>query len=486
MKKLITALLLSVLATGLHARKSEYAPGAETVRLKAAAGDTIVLKDGLWRDVTFDLRGEGTAEKPVVLMAANPGKAVVTGDSQMSVSGNHIIVAGLHFRDIVRAKSGLSTFLFHSSQAARANHCTLTGCLFTGSGVERDDTESKWVSVYGEDNTVKNCTFIDKANMGTLLVVWLEDGIVPAHKITGNYFSRPRSLPDSKGGARNGQETIRIGTSDVSMQDGRCMVEGNFFYRCNGETEIISNKSCENVYRGNVFRECSGALTLRHGNRCTVDGNFFFGDGAVETGGIRIIGEDHKVFNNYFNSLSGTGYRSAICIIQGETNPALNGYFRAQRIVVVFNTIVNCREGISLNYGTSRQNQPVEDITIANNVICTSNVRDANIIVRTYPVEAIDVTWKNNFSYGGTLTKIDLQEADANTRDPSLRNVGGVWMPSDKSFLVKKSVTGYDFVTHDALGRERAGAKIPGALNPAPATFALPSESSTGAGWYVP
>ena len=44
-------------------------------------------------------------------------------------------------------------------------------------------------------------------------------------------------------------------------------MEQNFFDRCDGELEIISSKSCDNIYRGNTFLNCAGMLTLRHGNR---------------------------------------------------------------------------------------------------------------------------------------------------------------------------------------------------------------------------
>ena len=38
----------------------------------------------------------------------------------------------------------------------------------------------------------------------------------------------------------------------------------------------------------------------RQGRPTAVDGNYFFGRGAPNTGGVRIIGERHRVFNNYF------------------------------------------------------------------------------------------------------------------------------------------------------------------------------------------
>ena len=103
----------------------------------------------------------------------------------------------------------------------------------------------------------------------------------------------------------------------VSMSTAGCTVENNLFYRCNGEVEIISSKSCGNIYRGNVFEECKGTLTLRHGNGCIVEKNIFIGNGVPETGGVRIIGERHTVAGNWFEGLRGTDQRSAVSLVRG-------------------------------------------------------------------------------------------------------------------------------------------------------------------------
>ena len=81
--------------------------------------------------------------------------------------------------------------------------------------------------------------------------------------------------------------------------------------------EIVSNKSGNNTYQYNTFRECEGTLTLRHGDSCTVNGNFFFGKNKENTAGVAIIGEGHHVFNNYFQNLNGdTEWRQAIVLAQ--------------------------------------------------------------------------------------------------------------------------------------------------------------------------
>ena len=89
----------------------------------------------------------------------------------------------------------------------------------------------------------------------------------------------------------NGGETIRIGTSANSMESSRTIVENNTFKNCDGEIEIISNKSANNIFRNNLFLESKGSLTLRHGNNTLVEGNVFLGNNVSKTGGIRVINE---------------------------------------------------------------------------------------------------------------------------------------------------------------------------------------------------
>ncbi len=73
------------------------------------------------------------------------------------------------------------------------------------------------------------------------------------------------------------------------------IVENNVFDRCDGEVEIISNKSNGNIYRGNLFLRSRGALTLRHGDDTLVEGNVFRGDGKDFTGGIRVINRNQSL-----------------------------------------------------------------------------------------------------------------------------------------------------------------------------------------------
>ncbi|MBQ6882548.1 MAG: polysaccharide lyase 6 family protein [Alistipes sp.] len=380
------------------------------------AGTEIVWRKGSYADQVVTLKAAGTAENPVVVRAEAPGETLFTGASRLVVKGSGAVVSGLWWKDPTAVKGKAIITLDKGSE-----NCVVEQCAITGQNTElRADIDAKWVSLYGRNHRVERCSFLDKKNMGTLLVVWLEEGVdAPAHRIIKNHFERPVTLYAADGKMINGQETIRIGTSSTSMQQGACTVEGNYFFRCHGEqAEIVSNKSCANLYRGNLFEQSRGALTLRHGNRCRVSGNFFLGGGVDNTGGVRIIGEDHTVENNYMQDLQGSGNKSALTIMRGEKNAALSGYWQVKRAIVRNNIIVNCRNGLNVNYGSTKQTEPVIETRIEQNIVSTIDPKHCLINYVESPRPKIQ--WSNNYLYGGRFKGIEQPLLNQAPRVPNV------------------------------------------------------------------
>jgi poly(beta-D-mannuronate) lyase len=236
--------------------------------------------------------------------------------------------------------------MFREDSRNLANYCTLRDCAITQDAETKDSKERKWISLYGLGHTVERCHFEGKTSKGTLLVAWLPEqaGEPATHLITRNYFGpRPRL-------GKNGGEIIRLGDSDTSLQSAACTVSENLFVQCDGEVECISNKSCDNRYLRNTFVECQGTLTLRHGNRCLVEGNWFDGKHRKFTGGIRIIGEDHQVKGNHLQGLEGDGARTAICVMNGIKDSPANGYLQVKNAVVASNSIFDCKHSVLIGF----------------------------------------------------------------------------------------------------------------------------------------
>jgi poly(beta-D-mannuronate) lyase len=411
----------------------------------AGPDDAIVLADGTWRDASLLFTGEGRQGQPITLRAQTPGKVVLTGESRLQIAGGYLVVDGLVFRGPC-GEDDLVAFRRSSKQLA--HDCRLTNCAFVDASPAEKKRETKWISLYGARHRVDHCSLRGKTNVGTTLVVWVGDE-PNEHRIDHNYFG-PR--PELK---KNGGETIRVGTSDVSMNASRTVVESNCFEECNGEIEIVSNKSCENVYQHNTFLRCAGALTLRHGNRCLVAGNFFLGEHAKRTGGVRIIGEDHRAVNNYFAALEGDDGRAALSMMAGVPDSPLNGYFQVQRAVVAFNTLVDCKHNlvVGLCDKDADNRLPPIDCTFANNLVVG---RGQGVLVEQ-PTPPLRARWQGNLLLGGELpgTMPDIRSSD-----PQLTlAVDGLWRPSAASPVRRGAVGTFAFITDDIDGQPRGASK---------------------------
>lgn len=343
-------------ATEIHAAMTGLVPG-----------DTLLMLDGVWIDQYIALHAEGTEADPIVLIAETPGQVVLTGLSRLALSGSYVEVNGLNFFEGYTTGAGVIEF---RRNGVRANHCRVTNTTIFAYNPTNIGINYKWVSMYGRFNQVDHCYFAGKNHDGATFVVWLpeEQDRDNHHVIEYNYFGYRPPL------GFNGGETIRIGDSGTSMTNSRTVVRHNLFQECDGEIEIISNKSCENIYFNNTFVDNEGTLTLRHGERCLVEGNFFLGAGNSEAGGVRIIDSDHIIINNYFQDLYSNGYRSAITFIKGVQDSPPERYLQVENVLVAYNTLINCRQSFLLGYGTSDdQTLPPINCTIANNAVYTKN-----------------------------------------------------------------------------------------------------------------
>ncbi len=376
------------------------ADGLSELQDQLAPGDVIELTNGTWTDQELRFSARGTEAAPITLRAQTPGGVVITGESNLSISGEWLIVSGLAFENAT--PGNLSHIVQFRGSLGDATHCRLTESSFVACNPEDSSTRYTWVSLYGQHNRVDHCSFAEQNHSGLTVCVWLSTdngdgddiGVQDTfHRIDHNYF-RDRAPGDG-----NGFETVRIGTSSWSHLNARVTVDHNLFERVDGEIEIISNKSNDNTFIGNTFRACAGTLTLRHGHRAVVEGNWFLGEGKEDSGGIRVIGEDHRIVNNYFHEVDDRA-DGAISITAGIRNTAANGYQQVKNVLIAHNTIVNTDgPAITLDWGFGRRERLLlaENVTIANNlIICNGEVAFEG-------QEGADWNWSGNLVFSETL-----------------------------------------------------------------------------------
>ncbi len=310
---------------------AEYATASANLQ----PGDEIVLASGTWNNARLLLKGNGTAAAPITLRAQAPGQVVLTGQSDLRLAGQYLHVADLVFRDGYSPSDAVVAF--RESSKAVARNSRVTGLVIDDYSNPDPADQDQWVMLYGAFNRLDHSQLRGKTNAGPTVVVVRDatQGLDNQHRIDHNWFGPRPAL------GVNGGETLRVGTSDTSLSDSNSTVEANWFEGCDGETEIISNKSGGNTYRGNVFYRSAGSLTLRHGNGNRVLDNVFIGEGKAGTGGVRVINAQQQVSNNYFQALAGSSNRAGLAVMHGQANAALSGYSPVVDALIERNTFVD-------------------------------------------------------------------------------------------------------------------------------------------------
>ncbi len=364
----------------------------------AEPGDEIVLANGVWKDVEINFIANGTEENPIILRAETEGKVSIEGQSYVKFGGEYLRISGLHFKNGYSPERAIINFRLNKETIA--NHCRVTNCVIEDFNKPNRDKVDLWVSFSGRHNQLDHCYIAGKTNKGPTVRVDIKgnESINNYHQIVNNHFGpRPR-----KGGPS--AETIQIGDSGTSMSPSYTNVSNNLFEKCNGEVEVISSKTNFNEFRNNVFYKSEGSLVTRHGNYCTIDGNYFIGDENSNVGGIRLINTGHWVTNNYFYNLKGANFRSPLAVMNGIPKSPLNRYNQVTDVVVAHNTWVNCKSPLQFGVGTNisqKEVLPKSEIrsavpirtTVANNLIY-NEVGDKQPIVAHDKIDKIK--FKNN------------------------------------------------------------------------------------------
>jgi poly(beta-D-mannuronate) lyase len=326
-----------------------------------APGSTLCLADGTYTDANLAFVASGTAARPIVITAQNPGRVILTGRTQISMGGSFATLQGF----VIRGGQSLGTSLVELKNGTTfCDDCRVTELAIVDVDAG-STTDTKWVSLYGQRDRVDHCVFSGKTNPGTLLVVWRQSGRSDDDLVDHNLFANRPPL------TTNGNEAIRVGTGAEASSDSRTTIADNLFEAMSGDAEFISIKSGANVIRGNTIRRSRGTLTLRNGSGTTVDGNIIFTEGVTDAGGIRVIGARHRVTNNYIEGVRAvSSARGAIALVSGQAAPGPGGYAQVQDALVAHNTVVDCDESLLLGSDTNPL-APV-NVTLANNLFAAA------------------------------------------------------------------------------------------------------------------
>ncbi|AJR04954.1 chondroitinase-B domain-containing protein [Siansivirga zeaxanthinifaciens] len=466
MKKITTCFLLSILFLGLLRVEAQLVSNITALNAAIASavpGSTIILANGTWTNVQLQFAKNGTAHNPITIKAETIGGVFIEGKSYIRMGGSYIYVEGLIFQN----PSGLDTnrpVIEFRGSSTDCNNCKVSNIKidsYNGNEAQKSNTY-KWVLIEGQHNEISYCSFIGKYGVGSIINDNRNTNTPDYTKIHHNYFAD--RTPIREVNEDNDQDAIRIGNSGTSQFDSFTQVYDNYFYNFVGEIEIISNKSGSNKYYNNTFEDYSGSLTLRHGKNCEVYNNFFLAKGRSFSGGIRMMDENHKVYNNYIQGTvakypnnSSTNGLAGINIHNGILNSALNGYYQVKNAIIVNNTFVNCDLGIRVGatFSAGTQNQPPQDVVISNNIMYENTNRAIQVTTQLIGTSS---KYVNNIKQNGTFDSFGSVSATGNINVTSGLLTSGTYFYNitNGSPAINYGVGNYTFLTEDILGGIRS------------------------------
>ena len=452
-------------------------------------GGTFIVRNGVYNDFEAAVEIMATAEKPIIIKAETVGGVTLRGESQFFFKKS----AFISLQGFVFDCQGEETLV----KLEGCNNIRITRNVF-----ELETTESiKWIFIGGfwSDNTfpflypshhnkIDHNIFQNKETPGHYITVdgsFDNSGSEEVYyqsqydTIAYNHFRNngPRAV--------NEQESIRIGWSEMSMSSGFTVVAHNLFEDCDGDPEIVSVKSSDNTISHNTFISSYGTLSLRHGNRNRVEGNYFFGkDKAISTspagaslytGGIRIYGTDHLIINNYMEGLNGTIWDAPIALTLGDAidgqSSNLSKHFRAERVTIAYNTLIDNSHGIEIGFDNNGNfTKDLEDITIVNNLI-TGSENSLVDFVDPNNDQGDKIFWQNNLMFptgsasiltGASTTHFDSTEVIQENPHLSYDTNLGAWRTTENTPLAENVLQTHN-VNRDIDGHQRPSLSNPGA-----------------------
>lgn len=450
---LASLIVLLFISNGLFATDYTVNSASQFNALSLQPCDVVTWTNGTYSNQEIVFNAMGESGSPIVLKAETPGGVIFTGESKLNLWGNYLIVDGFYWNGGIGLNNHIE-FRRSGSNTDFANHSIMRNCAFNDLQPEdptgEPDAKSRWVVLYGTNNTIENTSFLNKDTTGVCILVELSynNGGTADHNILDNYFY---NVTPKDGRTNSGDsEGIRIGSSSEQTENASVLVEGNYFQEVNGENEIISNKSLGNTFRNNTFRSCRGSLVLRHGAQALVAGNYFIGENKAKSGGIRISDQDHVIINNYMQGLdnSSDSFNNGITLMGGNaaSGGTSNGYQTVSNVLIAFNTIYDSVDPIYFN--DSRGNN-IPSGTIANNAIYSTN---GTIVSGDVGSIGGNMNYDGNIFGGSAIGVSDPGITDANA---NFSASGEIFKPSETGPVADASAGTYNQVIQDIEGFTR-------------------------------
>lgn len=305
----------------------------------ATAGTRILLCSGIWTNVQASISASGTASSPIIITAAVSGGVTITGTSYIELAGSNIQLSGFRWSN-------------YGDPAPKRAYITTTSGTSNNkiSEMTFEDDPGAVPSVYiynislrGTNHEVAYSAFLGKTTDGAQMMV-LEGGDNRNHNLHHLYFRRPSTAVVSG-------ESLQIGAQDGVEIDANDVYAHHLFFEdwanTNGEYEVISIKGSRNVLTDVVFFHCAGGLSLRTGDKNTLQRIYIDAQSQTSAQGIFVQGTLHVIEDLYVTSVA-DNWVGGIQLLNGHGGNAV----AAQNVQVNYATFVNSMDPIVIGQTT--------------------------------------------------------------------------------------------------------------------------------------
>ena len=413
----------------------------------ANPGDAVVLKNGNYSG-GITLSGGGSKDKPVFILAESL-HGVTWNSPKFNIGGNahDIHIEGFSFNGGGK--------VFEMKGGAKEIHIIQN--KFNG-GSRLADIEWEVDDVEIAHNEVSG------TNGVTFLIRTAPEGT--GKQAPKRLYFHNNYIHDISRNQSNGGEVLHLGFGRYTAPDREfeSLIEYNHFEKTDGDDEIIGFKSHKNHVRRNLFKGSNSHVSIRLGNENVVEENIILG-GRYNIG-IRVIGVENRVLNNYIDLANGGG--SAIvffhrsywsCCSDNQIN-----YDHSRNNVIENNTFVGGSKILRIfNAGNTRDE--ARDNTIKNNIFLFDNggnlfQDDTGQHSRAEMISKNN--WENNILWtksGGAASSIGGNNKSV---DPGLQTQNGLRYPTATSPAVNASIG--SSLKVDLFGKSRDAQPDIGAL----------------------
>ena len=183
--KSIFAILFCLIANSSFAVKTTVNTLAtlKTAFTAARGGDTIIVANGTynWGQINLVNSNNNSTSNWIVLKAQTRLGVIFTGSTYLQFSGTKVLVDGFKFAN---GNSSTNPVLsFRSSSSVLANYSRISNILVDNYN-SSDSTENEWAGLFGTNNRLDHCTFINKSNPRATVVIWYSTATFPDRSIS--------------------------------------------------------------------------------------------------------------------------------------------------------------------------------------------------------------------------------------------------------------------------------------------------------------